>query len=298
MSEVEYDSVISKVISERNQDHTTRRHLFHELEILLGRPVVTLFTSFTYPVMLGDKDIDMLAGILQTMNLSKGIGLVISSPGGDGLAAERLINVCRSYSSTGDYWAIVPGKAKSAATMACFGASKIYMGPTSELGPVDPQVKLVEGDSVKLFSVYNIVESYKELFVQAAKAQGNLEPYLQQLAHYDARQIREFESALSLSEDISINALLSGMMSKSSNKEIKQKIAIFLTPKDKKMHGRPIFRDEASTCGLNVEMIDGQSKLWRLIYELYIRTNEFVSAQVSKCIESEENLFFISAHNG
>ena len=60
---------------------------------------------------------------------------MINSPGGSGLAAERMINVLRSYSGIGEYWAIVPAKAKSAATMVCLGASKILMGPASELGP-------------------------------------------------------------------------------------------------------------------------------------------------------------------
>jgi hypothetical protein len=41
---------------------------------------------------------------------------------------------------------IVPHMAKSAATLICFGASCIHMGPTAELGPVDPQVKYINRD--------------------------------------------------------------------------------------------------------------------------------------------------------
>ncbi|GAH14065.1 unnamed protein product, partial [marine sediment metagenome] len=44
------------------------------------------------------------------MDLSKGLALIINSPGGSGLAAERIINVCRSYSGTEEFWAIVPNK--------------------------------------------------------------------------------------------------------------------------------------------------------------------------------------------
>jgi len=47
--------------------------------------------------------------------------------GGDTLAGERVVNICRAYSGTGDYWALVPGRAKSAATIICMGASKIIM---------------------------------------------------------------------------------------------------------------------------------------------------------------------------
>lgn len=297
MTEKDFDPVVLQVLSERNQNHDTRKQLFLELEEEIKRPIVTFFTSFTYPVMLEDSDVDMLAGILQKLDLSNGLALVISSPGGEGLAAERMINVCRNYSGTSDYWAIVPGKAKSAATMVCFGPNKLFMGPTSELGPVDPQVTLPEGDTVKRFSVFNIIESYNDLFQRAIESDGNLEPFLQQLANYDAREVKEFESALSLSEDISISALLSGMMKGSSTQDIQNNIGLFLTPESKKTHGRPIYWEEASKCGLSIEKIEIQSKLWQLLYELYIRTSEYVSTTVAKCIESKEHSFIAQTRN-
>lgn len=132
--------VIRQVLTERLQGPETRRTLFERLEALLQRPVLAYFTSFAQPVMIQDQDVDLIEGVLQKLDLSNGLAILISSPGGFGLAAERLINVCRSYSGTKDYWAIVPSKAKSAATMFCFGASKILMSPTSEMGPVDPQL--------------------------------------------------------------------------------------------------------------------------------------------------------------
>lgn len=66
MTAQEVNPVVLQVISERNQNHDTRERIFVELEAIIDRPpVVTLFTSFVYPVMLEDSDVDMLAGILQ-----------------------------------------------------------------------------------------------------------------------------------------------------------------------------------------------------------------------------------------
>ena len=112
MDDPEVDPVFLRVLEELNQGHETRRNLFEKLEAEIGRPVITFFTSFAYPVMMEDADVDALAGLLQTMDLTHGLALMISSPGGDGLAAERLINVCRSYSGTSEYQTIVPGQAK------------------------------------------------------------------------------------------------------------------------------------------------------------------------------------------
>ncbi|GAH99728.1 unnamed protein product, partial [marine sediment metagenome] len=99
-----------------------------------------------------------------------------------------------------------------------------------ELGSIDPQMVYAEEKQVKRFSVYNIIKSYEELFSSAVKEKGNLQPYLQQLSNYDAREIAEFRSALSLSEDIAVKALKTGMLSGLSEKEIKKKIKDFLTP--------------------------------------------------------------------
>lgn len=280
--------VIGQVIDERGQSHETRKVIISKLEKAIGRPVVSLFTSFKYPVILSDDDADMLEAILQTMNLQRGFALLLSSPGGSGLAAERIINLCRKYSGTGEYWVIVPGKAKSAATMVSFGASKVFMGPASELGPIDPQLSIAEDGREKRFSLCNVVASYKELFDLATKEKGNLQPYLQQLQRYDAREIKDFEDAISLSEDIAIRALKTGMMSAETEANIKTKIKVFLTPEETKSHGRLIDREKAESCGLIVDKLALNSKVWKTSYELYVRLNTFVSAQVAKCVESSQ----------
>lgn len=54
--------VIQQVLAEENQGHETRRKLFSKLEMALGKPVVSFFTSFNFPVMIEDADADMLEG--------------------------------------------------------------------------------------------------------------------------------------------------------------------------------------------------------------------------------------------
>lgn len=281
--------IYDRVLDEQNQGHATRRDLFESLTDQLGRPVVSFFTSFRYPVMLMDDDADMLEGVLRSLDLSNGLALCISTPGGDGLAAERIVNMCREYSGTGEYWAIVPGKAKSAGTMVCFGASKIMMGPTSELGPIDPQIQ--EGDQV--FSAFNVDASYKDLFARAVRAKGNLEPYLQQLQRYDERQIAELRAQLELSEDIAARVLASGMLKGQTEKAILKDIKMFLTPERTKTHGRPIYRTEAEECGLKIDLVDADSPEWGSLYDLYIRTNNLVQTTALKCIESGKHSYSV-----
>ena len=131
------------------------------------------------------------------------------------------------------------------------------------------------------------MKSYDSLFDRAVKEKGNLQPYLQQLANYDEREIAEYRSALALSDDIAVRALKGGMLSGVPEDEIKKKISIFLLPEKRaKVHGRPIYGDDALKCGLNIEMKGVNDPLWLLLYELYIRLDNYVSINNnSKLIE-------------
>ncbi len=166
------------------------------------------------------------------------------------------------------------------------------MGKTSELGTIDPQIVIEEDGKVKWFSIFNIVRSYEDLFKRAVKEKGNLQPYLQQLANYDERDIAEYKSALSLSEDIAIKALKKGMLSHLSKEKIKRQIRIFLTPEKVKVHGRPVYAQDALDCGLKTEIRDVKEKFWSVVYELYIRLNDYVSTNnIAKCIECKDYSF-------
>lgn len=281
--------ILQKVKEEQFQGHSTRKDLYGIIEKELNLPIISFFTSFLYPVMIENSDADMLEGILHKYDLKEGFILFLSSPGGSGLAAERIIKVCREHSGKIGYQVIIPGKAKSAATMICLGANKIIMGNTSEVGPIDPQISFVENDKPKTFSVHNIVKSYNQLFEEAVKTKGNLQPYIQQLEHYDSREIEEYKNAIALSGDIAVKALKTGMLNEKTETEIKKSIKDFLSPEKVKVHARSIYAEEAKKCGLNIEIIDLKSNLWQIIYELYVRLDNCVSTNnVVKCIESKD----------
>ncbi len=211
----------SSVLEETHQGHTIREPIFRKLEKQLGinKKVVCFFTSFRWPVILDDADADMLEEVLQNTDMKgKELFLLLNSPGGDALAAERIVNICRSFSG-GGFSVIVPKMAKSAATMICFGAKKIIMSKTSELGPIDPQIGIRDdrGNVYKYLAAHEVLESYQELMTKANRTTGKVDPYLQQLARFDARDIRSIRSAVQLSESIAVKSLKEGIFKKFTN---------------------------------------------------------------------------------
>jgi hypothetical protein len=288
-------AVFSRIQDEINQTHGTRRLLYEELERALdGRHVIAFFTSFVWPVTIADADPDMIEEALgKVPDDGKELVLIINSAGGEGMAAERIVNVCRSHSPTGQFSVIVPRKAKSAATMICFGACQIGMSKTSELGPVDPQIVVSndQGQPVSVHAAHEIIESYEDLIKQANKTKGRVEPYLQQLARFDAKDIRRIRSAQELSKSISIKCLKTGAMAKRSEAFIEKQIKPFLDPKYTKMHSRPIYHDVAAQCGLPVKLYDLKSQTWGLVSELYMRLSNFCGNHASKAVETVHDLY-------
>lgn len=279
--------LVQRVFEEKNQQHSTRMGLYNRVEQELKMPVVSFYTSFRYPVAIDDSDAELLESVLQSMDVVDGFALLIGSPGGSGLAAERIANVCRAYSGSGRYVCIVIGKAKSAATIVCLGAERILMGESAELGTIDPQIVVEEDGKPKRFSVHNLISSYEELFARAVKEKGNVHPYLQQLERYDAREIAELKSALSLTEDMALKLLKTGMLSEWDEQEVREKMEMFLTPQALKVHGRPLYPRDAAACGLSIDVLERDTPLWEALYDLHIRLSEYVSSNnLAKAIET------------
>ena len=82
-----------KIMIEQEQLHETRKSLYEAVEKEFGVPIVSFFTTYSFPgVMIDDGDANMLETILRTIDLSKGFGLIISSPGGGrGLLPNELL---------------------------------------------------------------------------------------------------------------------------------------------------------------------------------------------------------------
>lgn len=283
---------LTRLLQEVHQAHDLRKQLYASIETALGEKhrVVSIFTSFRYPVILEDSDVDMLEEILVNTEMDgKELALILNCPGGDGLAAERIVNLCRANSARG-FSVIVPKMAKSAATMVCLGADRILMSYTSELGPIDPQILIRDerGTPVRYQAAHEIIESYDDLVKQANTTKGRLEPYLQQLARYDARDIQNIKSAQQLSESIAVNLLKSGILKKNTNAQISAKIKPLTDPRRTINHGRPLFYDALKKCGLNVSVYKNKDPLWMAVWELYVRLNHLTSGSAAKVIESSD----------
>lgn len=129
--------------------------------------------------------------------------MMLASPGGDGEVAVRLARAAQSRCR--EFTVLVPDQAKSAATILALGAHHILMGPTSDLGPVDPQFRL--GNS--LVSAKDMIEAVERALQDVARNPDTYPLHAALLSDVNGLMVQQARSALSRTADLVDEALRS-----------------------------------------------------------------------------------------
>jgi ClpP class serine protease len=109
-----------------------------------GRNVIAYYSGWLHKPDNGDTAINDKdkAGFMLAINgldCTKGLDLILHTPGGGVGATESIVDYL--YSKFGDnIRAVVPQISMSAGTMIALACKEILMGRHSNLGPIDPQI--------------------------------------------------------------------------------------------------------------------------------------------------------------
>ncbi len=209
---------------------------------------------------------------LSSIGHTERIDLFLHSYGGVVDIPYKIVNLIREYC---DYFSvIIPFVAKSAATMIAIGADEIVMGPTSELGPIDPLVKhpIYEDMWIPVQSIRMCIEFMEERITKSEDPNlmaSLLYPIADKL---DPWIIGDYEKLIKASYQYA-EALLEKNMFK-NNKEKARLVTRTMTEKYFS-HGYCINRHEAKEeLGLNVVQAEGD--LWEIIWALYLAYDDYM----------------------
>lgn len=208
----------------------------------------------------------LLNECLESVDRSKPLHLMLRSPGGDPETAIRLIRMCHGASSR--FHVVVPEQAKSAATIMSLGADEIIMGPTSDLGPIDPQVFVPERGFV---SAKDLIAAFDNAVEAAAAAPNTASFQAALLGGIDATLVQFARSAYARTSDIARQAIESNdNLDRDQIESLCESIRGPLI-EEPKTHGAVVGAREASDAGLNVKLLKMQDEQWKLIQQLWTR---------------------------
>ncbi len=212
------------------------------------------------------KSVTLLNECLDSIEPSKPLHLMLRSPGGDPEAAIRLIRMCHGASSK--FQIVVPEQAKSAATIMALGADEIFMGPTSDLGPIDPQV-LVPGRG--FVSAKDLIAAYDRAFEMVSRSPETAQLHAVLLGGVDATTVQFARSAFDRTTDIARQAVESNPHR--SESEVNELCTTLNGPliNDPKMHGAVVGIREAIKAGLCVKQLSMNNCQWKSIQQIWTR---------------------------
>lgn len=198
-------------------------------------------------------------------NLPKKLHLIIQTPGGAADASLKIANYLRN--NFDEIEAYVPYEAASGGTILCLAANKIVMGMTSNLTPIDPQLRY-KGQWISS-------TSYKQAIASFQKDYGNLRPEEipspnQQIANQFDPVILEEMNKLVLDSLTTAHKLLTKSQKPKTPIEEDSLILVAVNlGRTNYPHSHIINVEEARSIGLNV--VDSSDKLELLaVYKKWV----------------------------
>jgi Serine dehydrogenase proteinase len=261
-----------------------RRKYLKSLHDYTGRNIVAYYSGFLQKpnisgIEVNDDDKNGLMLCFHELDKSKGLDLILHTPGGNMGATESFVHYVREIFGD-DVRAIVPQIAMSAGTMIACSCKSILMGQHSNLGPVDPQIDGFPAIAVK----EQFERAYKEI-LDDARAADVWSPILAQLG---PSFVRECDWAIDWAQKFVAECLETNMFKGESNAAVKaEETTKSMTTEENKGHSKHFHSEDCIGFGLNIDMIEKDNDLQDLILTVHhCFMHTFSSSAAIKIIEN------------
>lgn len=229
-----------------------------------GRSVISYAADMFDPnpgvqIQLGD-----MIGMMEVFKDLPGpeLDLLLYTPGGEAEATDRLVRYLRTKFK--HIRVFVPFAAMSAGTMWAMAADEIVMGKHSQLGPIDPQIR-IPGKPVMPAGA--LLDQFREAQRECTIDPAKITSWLPTLQQYPPGLLSFCESAQKLSEQMVGEWLAKYMLKRSKNRvEKSEEIASWLADdKTHLSHSRAITRDQLRAHGIKVADLESDPTLQELV---------------------------------
>lgn len=270
-----------------------RSKYIQNLYQLTGRNVIAYYSGWlrngrNQNVDINDSDLIGFMNSLRGMDFSKGLDLILHTPGGSPTATEGIVKYLHKKFGN-NIRVIVPQMAMSAGTMLACSAKEIIMGAHSSLGPIDPQFGGIPA--------YNIIEEFDEAKSDLIKSPNSKGFWELQLQRYPNAFYYALKDAIALSSSLVIEWLQTYMFSSLPKKEASAKTRkiVKVLNSNNKSHARHFTYDDCNSMGLNVIPLEADQALQDAVLSIH---HAFVltidGSKATKLIENQLDIRYIT----
>ncbi len=237
---------------------------------------------------LNDLDKNGFMSVIHGLDRSKGLDLILHTPGGDMAATESLIDYLRQMFGR-DMRAIVPQIAMSGGSMIACACKEIIMGLHSNIGPFDPQIGGMAAQAIK--------SEFDRAGAEIRQDQTRAFIWQPILQKYSPGFITSIEQAIKMADDVMRKTLVDCMFHGEANAQaIADVIVNTLGSNSQTMtHARHIHKERAKALGLKIIDLEADKKLQDAI--LSVHHSAIISCEQTpmfKIIESHTGSSYIS----
>ena len=296
-----WGDVLSEISEEtqraRNAFDVVRRKYLNALSVKTGRNIIAYYSGWqAKPGISGteirDEDRDGFMRTIHGLDTSRGLDLILHTPGGSIAATQSIITYIREKFGR-DVRAIVPHTAMSGGTIMACAAKTIVMARHSSIGPIDPQIRGIPAKGV--------IKEFERAFTEISETPARIAVWQPILAQYPPTFIGNCQNAISWSETFTRAQLADNMFHKKRGAKASiDKIIEALTEYDSvKLHERQIGYQEARDIGLKVELLEDDQELQDLVltvHHCYVHTLSNTNA--FKLIENHDGSAFVKQQLG
>ena len=265
-----------------------RRKYLSQLSNHTGRNVITYYSGWLqhggaevrHLTQMTDDDKNGLMTAINGLDVSKGLDLILHTPGGDIAALESIGHYLRSKFGT-NIRAIVPMISMSCGTMLACCANEIIMGKQSNIGPIDPQFNG--------FSTHAIIEEWNRAQTEIFQNPAAVQMWQFILQKLNPTIIGECEKAIKWANEIVKHWLMTGMFDNDPEAESKAThvCSELNNHHTTYTHSRHIHFDKAQKIGLNVTELESDQVLQDLVLTIHHSyMHSFGGAPLAKIIEN------------
>ena len=280
-----WNEVLGEINSRLPEDpeaiDTVRKMYIRRLSSVTGRNVICYYSAWLQnpldqTVPIADDDMNGFMNAVYGMDRTKGLDLVLHTPGGSISATEAIVSYLRSCFGT-DIRAVIPQLAMSAGTMMACACKEIVMGRQSSLGPTDPQLGGV--------SAGGVIEEFDRAVRDVQENPASAAVWGQIISKYHPTFLGDCQKALDASKEMLRGWLAEGMLDgdlEAANKAI----ALLCDHSRTAMHDRHFDAEAVRSMGLAVTPLEEDSAMQDAVlsvHHAYMCT--FAATPTSKIVE-------------
>lgn len=265
-----WNEVLTEIQNSDRKDalDAVRRKYISQLSENTGRNIIAYYSGWLQKpgqaaASINDGDKNGFMAAVHKLDRSKGLDLILHTPGGDIAATESIVNYLHSMFGA-NIRCIIPQIAMSAGTMIACAAKEIVMGKQSNIGPIDPQFGGIPA--------HGVIKEFEDA-IKAIKDDPASIPIWQVVVQkYHPTFIGECNNAIELSSEM-VQSWLKSTMFKDDGDGVDEIVENILKKlnnhDDTKTHARHIHIDEVKEMGLKVVDLESDQAFQDLVLTVH-----------------------------